>query len=97
MILEHRKREIHLPHTAIHPFIVPGDTGLFVDLLVYSPPKQDLLKLWSEVSGVPSEVRETAVEEADKAALGVLGERRRRARGRVRSLGGGRSWCYRQM
>jgi hypothetical protein len=71
--------------TAIHPFVIPGDTGLFVDLLVHSPPKQDLLavsematyteymKLWSEVTGVPSEVREITVEEADKAAPGGIG------------------------
>jgi hypothetical protein len=56
-----------------------------VDLLVKSPPKQDLLgvsemstyidymKIWSEATGVPSEVREVTVEEADKAAPGGVG------------------------
>ncbi|CZR60571.1 related to nitrogen metabolic regulation protein nmr [Phialocephala subalpina] len=72
-------------NTAIHPFVIPSDTGAFVDLLVRSPPKQDLLgvsevsnyvtymKIWSEVTGVPSEVREISVEEADKAAPGGVG------------------------
>ncbi|KAE9378246.1 NAD(P)-binding protein [Stipitochalara longipes BDJ] len=71
--------------TALHPFVIPSDTGLFVELLVNSPPKQDLLgvsetasyvdymKIWSEVTGVPSEVREISVEEADKAAPGGVG------------------------
>lgn len=70
---------------AVHPFVSTGDTGEFVDLLVRSPPKQDLLgvsemstyveymKIWSEVTGVPSEVRKITVEEADKAAPGGLG------------------------
>ena len=71
--------------TAVHPFVITSDTGLFVELLVNSPPKQDLLgvsemasyadymKIWSEVTGVPSEVREISVEEADKAAPGGVG------------------------
>ncbi|PMD44500.1 NAD(P)-binding protein [Hyaloscypha variabilis F] len=71
--------------TATHPFVIPSDTGFFVELLVNSPPKQDLLgvsemasyadymKIWSEVTGVPSEVREISVEEADMAAPGGVG------------------------
>ncbi len=31
------------------------------------------MKIWSEVTGVPSEVREISVEEADKAAPGGVG------------------------
>lgn len=70
---------------AIHPFVNTADTGEFVDLLVRAPPKQDLLavselstyitymKIWSEVTGVPSEVREITVDEADKADTGGLG------------------------
>ncbi|KUJ15850.1 NAD(P)-binding protein [Mollisia scopiformis] len=70
---------------AIHPFVVTGDTGEFVELLVRAPPKQNLLgvsemsdyvtymKIWTEVTGVPSEVREITVEEADKAAPGGIG------------------------
>lgn len=69
----------------MHPFVVPGDTGIFVDLLVRSPPKQDLLgvsetasyatfmKIWSEVTGVPSEVQQETEDEADKAIPGGLG------------------------
>jgi hypothetical protein len=71
--------------TATHPFVIPGDTGLFVALLVNSPPKQDLLgvsemasyvdymMIWSEVTGVPSQVRQISIEEADKAAPGGIG------------------------
>jgi len=71
--------------TALHPFFVPDDTGLFVDLLVRAPPGQDLLgvsefasyetfiKLWSEVTGVPSEAQEITVEDADKASPGGIG------------------------
>jgi hypothetical protein len=71
--------------TALHPFVIPADTGLFVELLVNSPPKQDLLgvsemasyvqymKIWSEVTGVRSEVKEISIEEADKAAPGGIG------------------------
>jgi len=62
-----------------------NDTGIFVDLLVRSPPKQDLLgvsemasyatfmEIWSEVTGVPSEVVQNTLEEADKAVPGGLG------------------------
>jgi hypothetical protein len=72
-------------NTALHPFVIPSDTGLFVELLVNSPPKQGLLgvsemasyvqymEIWSEVTGVKSEVREISVEEADKAAPGGIG------------------------
>jgi len=68
-----------------HPFVVPGDAGLFVDLLVRSPPKQDLLgvsemasyvtfmNIWSEVTGVSSEVVDCTVEDAEKTAPGGLG------------------------
>ena len=71
--------------TAIHPLVVPSDTGIFVDLLVRSPPKQDLLgvsefanyetymKIWTEVTGVTSEVEEVTVEQVDKAVPGGLG------------------------
>jgi hypothetical protein len=70
---------------ALHPFVVPADTGLFVGLLVRSPPKQNLLgvsemanyieymNIWSEVTGVPSEVREISVQEADEASPGGIG------------------------
>jgi hypothetical protein len=70
---------------AIHPLFVTQDTGAFVDLLVRAPPRQDLLgvsemasyqdfmKLWTEVTGVPSEVREISVEDLDKAIPGGLG------------------------
>jgi hypothetical protein len=65
--------------------VVPEDTGVFAELLVRSPPEQDLLgvsemasyitfmKIWSDVTGVPSEVREVTVQEADRAAPGGLG------------------------
>lgn len=70
---------------AIHPFVDTRDTGIFVDLLVRSPPKQDLLgvsemasyatfmKILSEVTGENCEVREISVEEADKALPGGFG------------------------
>ncbi len=68
-----------------HPYVVPSDTGTFVDLLIRSPPQQDLLgvsemtsyvnfmKIWSEVTGVPSEVKEISVNEADEAVPGGIG------------------------
>lgn len=71
--------------TAVHPFVIPADTGLFVQLLVKSTPKQDLLgvsemanyvdymQIWSKVTGVKSEVREISVEEADRDAPGGIG------------------------
>lgn len=71
--------------TAPHPFFDPDDTGKFVDLLVRSPPKQDLLgvsemasfqtyfEVWSEVTGVPSNACEHTVEEANKKIPGGLG------------------------
>jgi hypothetical protein len=70
---------------AIHPWVVPEDTGLFADLLVRSPPKQDLLavsemasnktimSIWSKVSGIPGEAQEVSIEEADAAAPGGFG------------------------
>ena len=70
---------------APHPLLVTEDTGAFVDLLVRSPPGQDLMgvsemasykdfmKLWTETTGVSSEVREITVEELDKAIPGGLG------------------------
>ena len=70
---------------ALHPFVVPTDAGLFVELLVRSPPQQDLLgvsemasyntfmEIWSEVTGEKSEVRETTVDDQDKLAPGGLG------------------------
>lgn len=73
------------PPTALHPFFVPDDTGVFVELLVKAPPKQDLLgvselasyetyiKAWSEVTGIPGVIKEITVEEADRASPGGLG------------------------
>ena len=70
---------------ALHPFFIPEDTGAFVDLLVRATPGQDLLgasemasyqefmKLWTDATGVPSEVREITVEDLDKAIPGGLG------------------------
>jgi hypothetical protein len=65
--------------------VVPENTGVFTELLVRSPPEQDLIgvsemanyitfmKTWSDVTGVPSEVSEVTVQEADRAAPGDLG------------------------
>lgn len=65
--------------------MVPSDFGSFVDLLVCSPPKQNLLgvsetasyvqfmKLWSDTTGVPSEVKQVSIEDGDKAAPGGVG------------------------
>ncbi|PMD57227.1 NAD(P)-binding protein [Hyaloscypha bicolor E] len=47
--------------TAVHPFVIPGDTGLFVSLLVNSPPKQDLLG----VSEIGREVAESTATSAE--------------------------------
>jgi hypothetical protein len=70
---------------AVHPWVVPEDAGLFTELLVRSPPKQDLLavsemasyrtlmRIWSEASGIPGEAQEISVEQADKAAPGGFG------------------------
>ncbi|KAL3422767.1 hypothetical protein PVAG01_06922 [Phlyctema vagabunda] len=70
---------------ASHPFVVPSDTGKYVDLLVRTPPGNELLacsvetsyntfmKTWSEVTGIPSRVEEITVDQADKAAPGGLG------------------------
>ncbi|KAH8685838.1 hypothetical protein BGZ60DRAFT_396229 [Tricladium varicosporioides] len=69
---------------AIHPFVNTDDTGAFVDLLVRSPPNQDLLgvsemgsyadfmKIWTEVTGVPSEVTVVTIPEVDAAQPGGL-------------------------
>lgn len=84
---ESRKYILRKPgaNSAIHPLVVTADTGTFVDLLVRSPPKQDLLgvsemasydtyiRIWGEVTGVPGGVAELSVEDADKAAPGGLG------------------------
>jgi hypothetical protein len=71
--------------SALHPFFVPDDTGIFVELLVRSPPKQDLLgvsemasyetyiKTWTDVTGIPSAAVEHTVEEGDKRIPGGLG------------------------
>jgi hypothetical protein len=71
--------------TALHPFFVPDDTGIFTDLLVRSPPKQDLLgvseaasyktyyKAWSQATGIPTEVGEITIEQADKRSPGGIG------------------------
>lgn len=68
-----------------HPFVATDDTGIFVDLLVRSPPQQDLLgvsemtsystfmKAWSEVTGVPGDIVKCTMEEADKALPGGIG------------------------
>ena len=70
---------------AIHPFVDTRDTGIFVDILVRSPPKQDLLgvsemasyatfmNILSDVTGRRCEAQEISVEEADKALPGGLG------------------------
>jgi hypothetical protein len=67
-----------------HPFVVPSDTGAFVDLLVRAPPQQDLLgvsesasygtfmEIWTEITGVPSEVKLVSVEDTHKASPGGL-------------------------
>ncbi|PQE09750.1 hypothetical protein CJF30_00009646 [Rutstroemia sp. NJR-2017a BBW] len=59
----------------LHPFVVPTDTGIFVDLLVRASPKKLLMGVsemtsvetlsntWSEVTGRQSEVKELAVGE----------------------------------
>jgi hypothetical protein len=71
--------------TALHPFFVPDDTGIFVELLVRAPPKQDLLgvsemanyetylKAWSAVTGVPGELKEISVDDFDRKTPGGLG------------------------
>lgn len=65
--------------------MVPADFGLFVNLLVRAPPKQDLLgvsemtsyvqymKLWSDTTGVPSDAKQVSVEDVDRAAPGGIG------------------------
>lgn len=67
---------------AVHPWVIPDDTGLFAELLVRSPPQQDLLavsetasyrtffKIWSEASGIPGSVQEISLEQADIADPG---------------------------
>lgn len=72
------------PNDAQHPFVVTDDTGLFVDLLVRSEPKQDLLgvsefgtyasfmKDFTEVTGVPHQLGEVTVDQVDKAMPGGL-------------------------
>ncbi|KAG0652065.1 hypothetical protein D0Z07_1192 [Hyphodiscus hymeniophilus] len=72
-------------NTAIHPFVNTRDTGAFVELLVNSPPCQDLLgvsemgsyntfmELLTEVSGKSCISQEISVEDADKALPGGLG------------------------
>ncbi|KAH6674247.1 hypothetical protein B0J14DRAFT_34752 [Halenospora varia] len=69
---------------AVHPFVNTDDTGSFVDLLVRSPPNQDLLgvsemgsyadfmKIWSEATGIPSEVTIITILEVDAAQPGGL-------------------------
>ena len=71
--------------TVLHPFFVPDDTGIFTELLVKAPPRQDLLGVsemasyetyfqsWSRATGVPVEMNQLTVEEADKALPGGLG------------------------
>ncbi|PQE08779.1 hypothetical protein CJF31_00012094 [Rutstroemia sp. NJR-2017a BVV2] len=61
--------------SVLHPFVVPTDTGSFVDLLVRASPKKILMgasemtsvetlsNTWSEVTGRQSEVKELAVGE----------------------------------
>ena len=70
---------------AKHPFFVPADTGVFVELLVKVGPGQDLLGVsemasyedymreWTRVTGVESEVKEVSVEDEDKASPGGIG------------------------
>jgi hypothetical protein len=69
----------------MHPFVDPADTGIFVEALVSSSPGQDFLgvsemasfatymKVWSEVTGEPSETRQITVEDADKDVPRGLG------------------------
>lgn len=70
---------------AVHPLVVPSDTGTFVDLLVRSSPCQDLLavnemasyatftKILSEIKGEKVEVKEISIDDMDKAAPGGVG------------------------
>jgi hypothetical protein len=70
---------------AIHPFVFPGDTGIFVNLLVKAPSKQNLLgvsemasyqtfvEVWTEVTGIRSETQQSTVEEDDARIPGGLG------------------------
>jgi hypothetical protein len=69
---------------AVHPWVIPDDTGLFAELLVRSPPQQDLLAvsemasyrtffgIWSEALGIPGKVQEISLEETDIADPGGL-------------------------
>jgi hypothetical protein len=88
----------------LHPFVDTRDTGIFVDLLVRSPPGQDLLgvsemasyadfmHIWSDVTGVQSEARQITVEEADKAVPGGGGREAVEATPRVLGLDMGKIW-----
>lgn len=70
---------------AVHPLVVPNDTGKFADLLVKTAAGKNLLacnemtdyvsyaKVWSEVSGVPCEVKEVSLDDWSNAAPGGLG------------------------
>lgn len=73
------------PSAAQHPFVVPTDTGAFVELLVRSPPKQDLLgvseavsfvkffDVWGRAAGKKVTCEEIAVEAHDRARPGGFG------------------------
>ncbi|THV50152.1 hypothetical protein BGAL_0163g00200 [Botrytis galanthina] len=73
------------PNAAEHPFVVPTDAGVFVELLVRSPPKQDLLgvseaaslatffEIWGQVTGNKVTCEEVTVEAHDRARPGGLG------------------------
>ncbi|KAF7890074.1 uncharacterized protein EAF02_002489 [Botrytis sinoallii] len=73
------------PNIAEHPFVVPTDAGSLVELLVRSPPKQDLLgvseaasfatffEIWGQVTGSKVTCEEVTVEAHDRARPRGLG------------------------
>ncbi|TGO48424.1 hypothetical protein BCON_0240g00030 [Botryotinia convoluta] len=73
------------PNAAEHPFVVPTDAGAFAELLVRSPPKQDLLgvseaanlvtffEIWGQVTGNKVTCEVVTVEAHDRARPGGLG------------------------
>ncbi|KAF7908789.1 uncharacterized protein EAF01_004544 [Botrytis porri] len=72
------------PVAAEHPFVVPADTGAFVELLVRSPPKQNLLgvsesasfvqffDVWGQVTGKIVTCKEVPIEARGKPHPGGL-------------------------
>ena len=71
--------------TVQHPFVMPTDAGIFADLLVRAPPKQDLLgvgemasfekffDILGQVTGIKTTVVEVTIESQDKLIPGGLG------------------------